>query len=378
MNKIIFLVLITTILGCQEKKQGKLDNYKDIQVQRIDYIVTNYEIKDINYDSLAIKENIKLSFYRSNDTLYFMNQWEKSHSKSFGEVLSITKRSIRKTKEAPRKEEYEFIWSFKNSYDDIKGKANVTFTEIFNDSIVNFTTKIQVLNSDQSFVIKGYLDAGNNIVSNLKLSDLYELSKSEFTAVTEEYTPEYIEAEEFENFKEKSDYINTIEAYDKKNYKKYTGLNTKDIRFNDVPTEINVQNYLNNSILFGDLNGDNKRDCIVSVFRSDNYNEITYFYVFINYGTYFKLEDVQSEDDICGCMNEGWPSLFRYQKIEDGYLKGISMCHYKDAHCCPSIYFKTKVEFKNGKLQFNSAEFFLDDATKYRPTPTIDSVLVKK
>ena len=52
-------------------------------------------------------------------------------------------------------------------------------------------------------------------------------------------------------------------VYDKKNFKKYTGLNTKDIRYYSVPTEINVQNYLNNSILFGDLNGDDKRDCIV-------------------------------------------------------------------------------------------------------------------
>ena len=113
MNKIIILLLITTIFGCQEKERA----------EKIDYKVTNYEVRGVNFDSSAIKENIKLSFYRSNDTLYFTNQWERSNSKSYGEVLSITKRNIRETSEEPRKEEYEFIWSFKNSYDNIKGKG---------------------------------------------------------------------------------------------------------------------------------------------------------------------------------------------------------------------------------------------------------------
>lgn len=84
-----------------------------------------------------------------------------------------------------------------------------------------------------------------------------------------------------------------------------------------------------------------------------------------------------NEDEICGCKASGWPSRLRYQKIEDGYLKGVSECHYKDAHCCPSIYFKTKVKFIDNKLQFYSAEFVMDDATEHRPTPIMDSVLVK-
>ena len=54
------------------------------------------------------------------------------------------------------------------------------------------------------------------------------------------------------------------------------------------------------------------------------------------------------------------------------------MCHYKDAHCCPSIYLKTKVKFIKGKLQFDSYEFIMDDAVKYRPTPNMDSIIVSK
>lgn len=70
--------------------------------------------------------------------------------------------------------------------------------------------------------------------------------------------------------------------------------------------------------------------------------------------------------------------MFRYQKIEDGYLKGITICHYKDADCCPSIYYKTKIKFLNEKLQFESAEFVLDDAIKYRHTPKLDTIIFKE
>jgi len=99
--------------------------------------------------------------------------------------------------------------------------------------------------------------------------------------------------------------------------------------------------------------------------------------VFINYGKTFKLADVTNETEICGCKREGWPNSFRYQKIEDGFLKGISICHHNDAHCCPSIYLKTKVKFIQGKLQFHSAKFVMDDGIEHRPTPNINSILFK-
>jgi hypothetical protein len=198
-----------------------------------------------------------------------------------------------------------------------------------------------------------------------------------YNSLVSEYKSEIISEKEFDNFKSKSDYIKVIEAYDLKNPPELFGGkgNADNISFYELPTNINTQEYGNNGIIFGDLNADNERDCIISVLRSDGYNEVTFFYVFINYGTTFKLEDVTNEDAICGCKKEGWPHQFRYQIIEDRFLKGVSECHYKDAHCCPSLYFKTKVEFKNGKLQFYSAEFVMDNATEYRVTPSIEAVL---
>ncbi|WP_298288114.1 hypothetical protein [uncultured Lutibacter sp.] len=201
-----------------------------------------------------------------------------------------------------------------------------------------------------------------------------------YKSLISEYKTEITSEVEFNNFKKKSHYIEAIEAYDANNLPEILGgkSNADNIRFYELPTKINTQEYANNGVIFGDLNGDNKRDCVISVFRSDGYNEVTFFYVFINYGATFKLEDVTNEDSICGCKKEGWPHRFRYQLIEDGYLKGISECHYQDAHCCPSLYFRTKAKFTEGKLEFHSAEFVMDDAVKYRATPELDSVLIKQ
>jgi len=195
-----------------------------------------------------------------------------------------------------------------------------------------------------------------------------------YNSLISEYKPELTSEEEFNNFKNKSNYVDVIAAYDLKNPLELLGGkdNANNISYYSLPTEINTVEYGNNGIIFGDLNGDNKRDCIISVYRSDGYNEVTFFYVFINYGGTFILEDVTNEDYICGCKKEGWPHRFRYQKIEDGFLKGVSECHYQDAHCCPSLYFRTKVNFTKGKLQFHSAEFVMDDAEIYRPTPIVN------
>jgi hypothetical protein len=229
----------------------------------------------------------------------------------------------------------------------------------------------QVINIEKEDTLKKIEEKQK--IENIDFEEVYNSFDSIFK-------PELITDEEFINFKKKSNYLEIIEKYDSKNSIELFGgkENEKNISYYPTPININEQEYANNSILFGDLNGDKKRDCIISVFRSNGYDEVTFFYVFINHSSSFRLESVTNETEICGCKTAGWPNRFRYQIIEDGFLKGVSMCHYKDAHCCPSIYLKTKVKFLKGKLQFDSYEFVMDDAIKYRPTPDIDSILVEK
>lgn len=195
------------------------------------------------------------------------------------------------------------------------------------------------------------------------------------------YEPIKVTQSEFKNFKMKSNYKQVINDYKDELFRTYFDyLNSEEkFRFYSVPTEVNKKQYGSNSFVFGDLNNDGRKDCIVTSLSSDMYNEIHFFYVFINDGKRFKLMDVVSEEDLAGCKNGGWPSSFRYQKIEAGFFKGISFCHYKDAHCCPSLVFKSNAKYIDDQLQFHSAEFVFDEPyiMKYRPTPSLDSVLVK-
>ena len=199
-------------------------------------------------------------------------------------------------------------------------------------------------------------------------------SNKEYDSIVESLTPSLISEKEFENCKMKSNYIKAIEKYDTTHKDEIYGNG-------DIPTVINEQKYLTNTILFGDLNGDKKRDCIIIIHREGGYDFYDYYYVFINKGDEFKLTDVQTDNDICGCIYDGgWPNLLRYQKIEDGMLHGISMCHQGDAHCCPSVILRTKIKLINKKLQFQSSEFIFDDYPGERPETLkldLDKLLIK-
>ncbi|HEY9220190.1 MAG TPA: hypothetical protein VIO43_01295 [Lutibacter sp.] len=228
----------------------------------------------------------------------------------------------------------------------MKTRNLITYYALFISLLfVNCKNKVEKTNTEME---TDHIETVKKVSSPIdnKLTDKIDYNRI-YKELEVKFVPEVFTEEEFNNFKKKSNYIKVIEAYDAKNPSELFGGKkyADNIRHYELPTEINTQKYANNSILFGDLNNDGKRDCIISVFRSDSYNEVTFFYVFINNGNTFKLKDVANEDDICGCKTEGWPHQFRYQKIEDGFLKGISMCHYKDAHCCPSLYFITKVAF---------------------------------
>ncbi|OBQ56560.1 hypothetical protein JJL45_12875 [Tamlana sp. s12] len=193
--------------------------------------------------------------------------------------------------------------------------------------------------------------------------------------------PNSISKKAFEEFKTKSNYIEVIEAYDKKN--KLPGWFSEtpydELNYSNLPTEANTKTYSSNDFVFGDLNMDGLNDAVVTGVRSNGYNEIHFFYVFLNQGDSFKLVDVACESDLAGCEEQGWPNIFRNQKIENGLFTGRAVCHYNDAHCCPSITLKSYAKLIDQKLKFYKADFITDDDdfVKYRPTPALDSILTK-
>jgi hypothetical protein len=107
-------------------------------------------------------------------------------------------------------------------------------------------------------------------------------------------------------------------------------------------------------ILEGDVNKDQKKDLVISVHTEGGGGGGNVasqdIFVFVYEKEKYKLVNVTSEGDVCGCNGN-----FRARKIENNFLVGHSSCYTEDdARCCPSLHYETKVEFENGKLNFVS------------------------
>ena len=128
--------------------------------------------------------------------------------------------------------------------------------------LVTFRTIIIALLFIQCNYISSKKDSPKNSIEAVEIKTDKIDYEAVYKSLVSEYVPEITTEEEFDNFKEKSNYIKVIEAYDVKNSielfggKKYAD----NISYYELPTEINTQKYANNSILFGDLNDDDKRN----------------------------------------------------------------------------------------------------------------------
>lgn len=129
------------------------------QEKNLNFKVTNYEINGINYDVIALNNDVALSFYMCNDsTLCFANHWRNNNSQSYGGVYALKKRKIAETETTYEADELKFTWHFFNTYDSTRGDAAVTFTTIKIGNTVKFVAEILVLDTNEVLLFKGYLE----------------------------------------------------------------------------------------------------------------------------------------------------------------------------------------------------------------------------
>lgn len=122
-----------------------------------------------------------------------------------------------------------------------------------------------------------------------------------------------------------------------------------------IPLTGNQELYGAKPILYGDVNSDGNNDFIISVHTEEGgviggnvyWQDI---FVFLAKNGDYILTSVTSDSAICDCYG-----LFRARKIEGAFVMGILTCYADhDAHCCPSLDYIAKVEFKNNKLIIKS------------------------
>jgi hypothetical protein len=139
-------LLVGTILFAQEKEE-------------VTYKVTNYSVDGINYDRLADEANIALVFYKcKNSSICFANIFRNQDSQSYGGTYGMKETNFIETNDNYGAKQFQFTWTFENSYDDISGKASVTLTEIYIGKTIKMTAEIVVLETNQILLFKGYLE----------------------------------------------------------------------------------------------------------------------------------------------------------------------------------------------------------------------------
>jgi hypothetical protein len=127
------------------------------QSEDIVYKITNYEINGENYDQVALEENIALTFYKDdNGNFCFANVFRNADTQSYGRIYGFTRKFIEETAEQFAHEDMQFTWDFANSYDEVKGKASVSFSEIYIGQTIKINVEIVVMDTNEILLLKGY------------------------------------------------------------------------------------------------------------------------------------------------------------------------------------------------------------------------------
>jgi len=136
-----------------------ISNFIMAQDIGLTYKVTHYSLDGVNYDDVALKQDIALSFYKcSGHPLCFANHWRNAGSQSYGGVYALQIREIEETSTTYPAVELKFTWQFFNTYDKVTGRAAVTITNNYIGNTTKFTAEIVVLETNKVLKLKGYLE----------------------------------------------------------------------------------------------------------------------------------------------------------------------------------------------------------------------------
>src|SRR5690606_10474931 len=143
---ILLIFLLSTISWTQASVQ-----------EPVFFKVTNYTIDGVNYDRIALSEDMALAFYYDdNQNIAFANMMRNANSQSYGGVYSLKESRTEETDTTYASQELKFTWNFFNTYDSDRGIAAITFTRIFIENTVKFTCEMVILETNRVLKMQGY------------------------------------------------------------------------------------------------------------------------------------------------------------------------------------------------------------------------------
>jgi hypothetical protein len=112
-------------------------------------LLAEFSVKDVRFNSIdytkeAIDGKNNLYFYKyiGVDNVYMKNVWEKEDSQSFGPIHSLSYKYFEETDEFYEFEEYKFIWSYENTFDEKVGTCEAILRLEYKPRGIYFDLKI--------------------------------------------------------------------------------------------------------------------------------------------------------------------------------------------------------------------------------------------
>lgn len=138
------------------KAQETNGTYQELDLT---YKITKYMIDGVNYDDLAQKGDIALSFYMcESGVVCFANIWRNNNTQSYGGVSDFKVHEYSETEDRHACTKFTFTWHFLNTYDYDSGDAEVSMYNIYIGNSVMLLGEITVLKTNSILLFEGYLE----------------------------------------------------------------------------------------------------------------------------------------------------------------------------------------------------------------------------
>ena len=118
----LFLFLTLSFSYAQEIDKKDKNQYTFAEME-----IKDARINDIDYTEEYTNGKANLYFYKiiDSDQIYFSNHFEVGDTQSYGRIYNVIKEHLDETDDTYEKDIYKFKWSYANTYDDVKGTADI-------------------------------------------------------------------------------------------------------------------------------------------------------------------------------------------------------------------------------------------------------------
>lgn len=123
------------------------------------FIIQDARLNKVDVTARFVETNAYVVVYKTKEgNTYMAVVMDKDDTQSFGRIFNMEE--VQKTPETDKEyqsEVYNFMWSYKNSYDNKKGTARVRLTKIYKPLGIMFTTVI-IPEDLEIMAYKGYME----------------------------------------------------------------------------------------------------------------------------------------------------------------------------------------------------------------------------